>query len=361
MDIKKTCLYDRHLALKAKMTEFGGFDMPVSYKGILDEHKAVREKSGLFDCSHMGELRLKGKDARQFLNDVSTNDFTQLSENKLLYTLLLEPSGGVVDDLMVYMIHSDEFLLVVNASNTDKDYEWLKKHLNGYDLVLENVSGFYGQLAIQGPQAKDFLETIIPGVSQLPFMQFDYFMFNNERIMISRSGYTGEDGFELYASNPTTVKLFDRLTSLGVTPCGLGARDTLRFEAGLPLYGHEINGFITPLEAQLGFFCKLDKPFIGRDVLAAQKEKGLERRLMGLELLERNIARDGYIVYQEDAMVGYITTGYMIPNTNHSYANVMLDKKVKIGSIVTVEIRNKRVEAKIRNRKFYEKKYIKGA
>jgi aminomethyltransferase len=359
MDLKKTCLHDRHLKLNAKMTEFGGFDMPVSYKGILDEHKAVREASGLFDCSHMGEILLKGNDSIMFLNYVSTNDFSNLPNLSLQYTLILEKSGGVVDDLMVYKISDTEWLLVVNASNTEKDYKWLVGLKDAFHITLENVSGFYGQLALQGPKAVDVLNQIIPGVDQLKFMMFNYFTFSGEQIIISRSGYTGEDGFEIYASNPVTVKLFDVLKDLS-EPCGLGARDTLRFEAGLPLYGHEINGFITPLEAGLGYFCKLEKDFVGRDVLLAQKEQGLERRLIGLELLERNIARDGYIVYQGEQMVGYITTGYMIPNTNKALANAMIDSKLKIGTEVTVEIRNKRVKAVIRNRKFMEKKYIKG-
>lgn len=360
MKLKVTCLHDRHLGLNAKMTEFGGFDMPVSYKGILDEHKAVRESVGVFDCSHMGELLLSGKDSVKFLNYMSTNAFEDMKEEELMYTLFLEPTGGVVDDLMVYKINDEQFLLVVNASNTDKDYQWLKKHLDGFNCLLENVSGFYGQLALQGPKSKDIMDQIISGVTKLEFMKFGYFLYNEEEVIISRSGYTGEDGFEIYASNPTIVKLFDELIQMGVEPCGLGARDTLRFEAGLPLYGHEINGFTTPLEAQLGYFCKFHKDFIGKEALLNQKENGLERRLMGLELLERNIARDGYIVYKDNEMVGYITTGYMIPNTIKSYGNVMLNQSVKLGDIVQVEIRNKMVNAKIRNRKYYEKKYIKG-
>jgi aminomethyltransferase len=360
MEMKKTCLHDRHLKLNAKMTEFGGFDMPVSYKGILDEHKSVRESVGLFDCSHMGELKLTGPDALAFINYVSTNDFSGLKKGVLQYTLLLEQSGGVIDDLMVYVYDENDYLLVVNASNTDKDYKWLKSKISEFDCTIENVSAFYGQLALQGREAVHILSEMIPGVETLPFMKFDTFLVENESVMVSRSGYTGEDGFEIYASNPMTLKLFDQLILKGVTPCGLGARDTLRFEAGLPLYGHEINGFITPLEAQLGFFCKFEKDFIGKKALLEQKENGLQRRLIGLELLEKNIARDGYIVYKDGAMVGYITTGYMIPFTNKSVANVMLDKKVKIGDQVEVEIRNKMVKAVIRNRKFFEKRYIKG-
>lgn len=359
--MKKTCLHDRHLKLNAKMTEFGGFDMPVSYKGILEEHKAVREKAGIFDCSHMGEILLTGSDALAFINYVSTNDFTNLNPKMLQYTLFLEPSGGVVDDLMVYYIKANEYLLVVNASNTDKDFKWLSNNLGSFDVKIENVSGFYGQIALQGPLAKDILEAIIKTSSKLPFMHFDYFEYEGNELLISRSGYTGEDGFEIYASSPTIVKLFDELLlNDNVEPCGLGARDTLRFEAGLPLYGHEINGFTSPLEAGLSFVCKLDKDFIGRDALLKQKEAGLTRRVVGLELLEKNIARDGYTVYLNDDMIGYITTGYMIPNTNKALANAMINANVKIGTEVTVEIRNKRVKAVLRNRKFMEKKYNKG-
>lgn len=360
MELKKTCLHDRHLSLGAKMTEFGGFDMPVSYRGILQEHQAVRETCGVFDCSHMGEIDLKGQDALRYLNEITTNDFTDLKDNQLQYTLLCEPTGGVIDDLMVYRFHAEHYLLVVNASNTLKDFKWLQSQLSGYDITLDNVSEFYGQLAVQGPQAVTILKSWIPSIETLSFMQFSVFEWAGHELIISRSGYTGEDGFEIYGSPKATVALWDQLIQVGVEPCGLGARDTLRFEAGLPLYGHEINGFITPLEAGLSFGVKLHKPFIGRDVLLKQKEQGLERRLIGLQLLERNIARDGYIVYDDQKnMVGYITTGYMIPNTTLSVANVMLDSRIKIGTEVWVEIRNKMVKAVIRNRKFYEKKYKK--
>lgn len=360
MDMKVTCLHDRHLKLGAKMTEFGGFDMPVSYRGILQEHQAVREACGVFDCSHMGEIDLKGKDALKFLNEITTNDFTDLKDKQLQYTLLCEESGGVVDDLMVYQFNKEHYLLVVNASNTIKDFKWLTSHQSPYDIELSNDSEFFGQLALQGPKAVEILKVLIPEVASLTFMHFDTFVWNHHEFIISRSGYTGEDGFEIYGSPKATVALWDQLMTLNVEPCGLGARDTLRFEAGLPLYGHEINGFITPLEAGLSFGVKLHKPFIGRDVLLKQKEQGLERRIIGLELLERNIARDGYIVYDANQkMIGYITTGYMIPNTTKALANAMIDSSVKIGTEVFVEIRNKMVKAVIRNRKFYEKKYKK--
>ena len=360
MDMKITCLHDRHLKLGAKMTEFGGFDMPVSYRGILQEHQAVREACGVFDCSHMGEIDLKGKDALKFLNEITTNDFTNLEDKQLQYTLLCEPSGGVVDDLMVYQYNPEHYLLVVNASNTVKDFKWLTSHQSGYQIELSNDSEFFGQLAFQGPKAVEVLKGLIPDVDALAFMRFDTFIWNKNELIISRSGYTGEDGFEIYGSPKAILELWDALMALNVEPCGLGARDTLRFEAGLPLYGHEINGFITPLEAGLSFGVKLHKTFIGSDVLVKQKEQGLERRIIGLELLERNIARDGYIVYDlNQKMIGYITTGYMIPNTNKALANAMIDSHVKIGTEVLVEIRNKMVKAIIRNRKFYEKKYKK--
>ena len=360
MDMKITCLHDRHLKLNAKMTEFGGFDMPVSYRGILQEHQAVRDACGVFDCSHMGEIDLKGKDATKFLNEITTNDFTNLENKALQYTLLCEESGGVVDDLMVYQYNKEHYLLVVNASNTTKDFKWLTSHQSGYEVELSNDSEFFGQLALQGPKAVDVLKGLIPGVESLTFMHFDTFVWHQNELIISRSGYTGEDGFEIYGSPKATVALWDQLIELQVEPCGLGARDTLRFEAGLPLYGHEINGFITPLEAGLSFGVKLSKPFIGKDALLKQKEQGLERRIIGLELLERNIARDGYMVYDiNQKMIGYITTGYMIPNTNKALANAMIDSSVKIGTEVYVEIRNKMVKAVIRNRKFYEKKYKK--
>lgn len=359
--MKKTPLYELHLSYGAKMIEYANYLMPEQFSSIIKEHQAVRSEAGMFDCSHMGEFVVEGKDALKFLNYALSNQFDDLEVKKERYSLLLDSSGFILDDLMVYRQDLDSYLLVVNASNIDKDFNQLDKLKERFEVRLENVSEAYGLIALQGPKAKDVLEKMIAGVCKIPFMSFDEFKHQGERCLISRSGYTGEDGFEIYGGPEVIKSIYQRLYETNqVTPCGLGSRDTLRFEAGLPLYGHEINGFTTPIESRLEGFCGYDKEFVGRDALLKLKEEGVSKRLIGIELLERNIAREGYMIYKDGINIGYITTGYMIPGTANVYANAYIDLRVKLGEVVEVQIRNKMVKAKLRNRKFYDKKYVRG-
>lgn len=360
-EMKKTILYEEHLKHGAKMVEFGGYLMPIEYTNISLEHQAVRKRSGLFDVSHMGEIEVTGKEATEFVNYLITNDISLLDDMKMAYGLLLYEHGGVVDDLMVYKYNNERYLLVVNAGNKDKDYEWILSKKLDYDVEVKDLSSEISLLAIQGPLSEMVVQRFTDyNLDDLKLFDFAEFKVLGRDTMTSRSGYTGEDGFEIYASNEDILFLFREFSTLPeVSLCGLGARDTLRFEAAMPLYGNEISEDINPLEAGLGFAVKLEKDFIGRDALAVQKEQGLKRKIVGIELLEKGIARSGYEVYHEDDNIGYITTGYMIPNTDKTFAFALIDSNFsKIGTNVDIQIRKHRVKAKIRNKKFLEKKYI---
>ncbi len=360
--MKKTILYDEHLKRGAKIVEFGGYLMPIEYTNISLEHQAVRKRSGLFDVSHMGELIIRGPEATEFVNYIITNDVTLAGDMQMLYGLLLYEDGGVVDDMMVYKYNANHYLLVVNASNKDKDLEWILKHKGSYDVEVIDRTEETSILAIQGPLSEKVLQSLTDfDLSTLKNLEFREFEILGKKCMVSRSGYTGEDGFEIYSSNEDALFLFKELVVFPeVSLCGLGCRDTLRFEASMPLYGHEISADINPLEAGLGFGVKLDKNFIGRDALLKQKEEGLKRKVVGLELLEKGIARSGYEVYYNDEKIGYITTGYMIPDTTKTLAFALVDEKYsKIGTEVYIQIRKNKVLSKIRNKRFLEKKHNK--
>ena len=299
-NILKTCLHDRHVALGAVMSPFAGFDMPIRYTDITDEHLAVRNAVGVFDVSHMGEIFVTGPDAEKFVNHIFTNDIRGYYPGKILYGMMLYPDGGVVDDLLVYREYKPEsFLLVVNASNIDKDYKYICDNAAGFDVKIDNQSAQWGQVAIQGPKAEETVLNVlgITDASHLGFYEFYNSTWNGNRLIVSRTGYTGEDGFELYTTLEGTCEIWDKLIAAGVKPCGLGCRDTLRFEAGLPLYGDELSAEISPIMAGLGMFCKLDKEeFIGREALAAQKANGTAKKLLGIEIQDRAIPRAGYPV-----------------------------------------------------------------
>ena len=361
MEIKKTILFDEHVNHGGKIVEFGGFYMPIQYTDINNEHLKVRNECGLFDVSHMGEIIVKGKDATKFLEKLVTSNMENAPVNKMTYGLLLYENGGVVDDLMVYKYSNEYYLLVVNASNTDKDYEWLLSHKENEEVEISNVSNEFGQLALQGPLAKDVLSTMTDfDLGSLKLFEFAEFDILNEKCIVSRSGYTGEDGFEIYSNNDAIIKLFKVLADeKNICLCGLGCRDTLRFEAAMPLYGHEISQDITPVEAGLNYALDLSKDFIGADVLRKQKEEGVNRKLVGIELIERGIARGDYKLFSEGKEIGIITTGYMIPNTSNCYALGFVTPDKKIGDIIEVQIRKNMVKAKIRNKKFLNKKYVK--
>ncbi len=357
--MKKTSLYDKHLALGAKMTEFAGFMMPLTYENIPFEHRAVRENVGVFDVSHMGEILIKGNDALEFVNYLVTNTIDG-EENRVTYALLCDEKGYALDDLLVYVINRRRILLVVNAGNTDKDFEFIASHVEPFDVTVKNRSKRYAQLAVQGPEAKTVLSDIFDmDLSSITFMTFREIDHKGNPLIISRTGYTGEDGFELYGDHETIGVLWDALTGKGVVPCGLGARDTLRFEANLPLYGNEMNDTINPYETGLGFAIKTEKAFIGRDALVSHKEN-LKRKIVGIEVLERGVPRHGYPVFIDDQNIGFVTTGYLLPDREKALALALVDQDfARKGTDVTIEIRNRRIKARIRNRRFYTKKYKK--
>ena len=361
-NLVKTCLHDRHVKLNALMSPFGGFDMPIQYVGITEEHNAVRNEVGVFDVSHMGEVRVKGKDAYKFVSHIFVNDVTDAPDGQIFYGMMCYPNGGTVDDLLVYKVNDEEYFLVINAANIDKDVKWIKDNAEGFDVEIEDESPKYGEVAVQGPKAEETLEKILGlDLKQIAFYNFKIFNLEGEDVIISRTGYTGEDGFEVYGSHAYIQKLWDKLMEAGVQPCGLGCRDTLRFEVGLPLYGDELSAEISPIEASLSMFVKLDKPeFIGKEALAKQKAEGVKRRIVGLELEGNAIPRHGYPVLVDGKQVGEVTTGYRSISTGKSVAMAMIDKPYdKLGTEVEVQIRKKTFPAKVVKKRFYEKNYKK--
>ena len=364
-NILKTCLHDRHVALGAVMSPFAGFDMPIRYTDITDEHLAVRNAVGVFDVSHMGEIFVTGPDAEKFVNHIFTNDIRGYYPGKILYGMMLYPDGGVVDDLLVYREYKPEsFLLVVNASNIDKDYKYICDNAAGFDVKIDNQSAQWGQVAIQGPKAEETVQNVlgIADASHLGFYEFYNSTWNGNRLIVSRTGYTGEDGFELYTTLEGTCEIWDKLIAAGVKPCGLGCRDTLRFEAGLPLYGDELSAEISPIMAGLGMFCKLDKEeFIGREALAAQKANGTAKKLVGIEIHDRAIPRAGYPVELEDGtQVGVVTTGYHSISLDKSICFALVDSKcAALGTPLWIRIRKKVFPGEVVKKRFYQTNYKK--
>lgn len=361
-ECQKTCLHDRHVALGALMSPFAGFDMPIQYAGITEEHNAVRQHVGVFDVSHMGEVRVSGPDAYKFVSHIFVNDVTGAPDGQIFYGMMCYENGGTVDDLLVYKVNDQEYFLVINASNIDKDVAWIRQNAEGFDVKIEDQSPYYGEVAVQGPEAEAAMENILGiEVKDIPFYNFKTFNLDGEEVIVSRTGYTGEDGFEVYGSHDFTRRVWDKLMEGGVQPCGLGCRDTLRFEVGLPLYGDELSADITPIEASLSMFVKLDKPeFIGKEALAAQKADGVKRRIVGLELEGNAIPRHGYPVEVNGEQVGEVTTGYRSISTGKSVAMAMINKPYdKLGTEVEVRIRKKTFPAKVVKKRFYDKNYKK--
>lgn len=344
------------------MSPFAGFDMPIQYVGITEEHNAVRHEVGVFDVSHMGEVRVTGPEACRFVNHIFTNDVTGAADGQIFYGMMCYENGGTVDDLLVYKVNDNEFFLVINASNIDKDVAWIRQHAEGYNVTIEDESPKYGEVAIQGPKAEATIEAVlgIP-VQDLAFYNFKTITANGEEIIVSRTGYTGEDGFEIYGSHDFICNVWDRLMKAGVAACGLGCRDTLRFEVGLPLYGDELAADISPIEASLSMFVKLDKEeFLGKEALAKQKAEGVTRRIVGLELDGNAIPRHGYPVEVNGEVVGEITTGYRSICTGKSVAMAMINKPYdKLGTAVEVRIRKKTFPAVVVKKRFYDKSYKK--
>ena len=358
MENKRTCLYDKHVALGALISPFGGFDMPIQYSNIIDEHQAVRQHCGVFDVSHMGEVLVTGKDAERYVNHIFTNDVRGIPLGKILYGMMCYEDGGVVDDLLVYKVADDRFFLVINASNIDKDWAWIQQQADGFEVTLEHQSDQYGELAIQGPEAEQVMEQTLG----IPCKELAFYTFKTiGDVIVSRTGYTGEDGFEVYASADNINEYWDKLMAAGIKPCGLGCRDTLRFEVGLPLYGDELSEAITPIMAGLGIFVKLDKEeFIGKEALAKQKAEGAPKKLVGIELHDKAIPRHGYSVLKDGNVIGEVTTGYHTISTDKSVCMALIDSQyAALDTPVEIQIRKKTFPGTVCKKRFYDKHYKK--
>ena len=365
-ELKRTPLYDAHIDLGGKMVDFGGWNMPVQYPaGVIEEHMRTRTQAGLFDVSHMGEIWVEGVDAIPFVNRITTNDVTKLVDGQAQYSALTNTNGGVVDDLLVYRFDQDKLLLVVNASTTDKDWAWITSHKGNENITLVNASADYCQIAVQGPAAKAILEKLTDtNLDEIKYYHFTTGKVDGVDAIISRTGYTGEDGFEVYAASGAARKLWDRFletgdygTERGILPNGLAARNTLRLEAGMSLYGHELSDEITTLEANLGWITKLQKgEFTGSDKLREEKEAGIKRRLVGFEMTDRGIARDGFDVYINEVKVGYVTSGSPAPflHKNIGLAFVPVEF-ANVGQEIKIDVRGKHLSATIVPTPFYKR------
>jgi len=354
--VKRTPLYDIHVNLKAKMVHFGGWEMPVYYSGIMAEHKAVRTSAGIFDIGHMGAVSVSGQNALQYLQKVLSNDVSKLEAGSSQYSILLNKSGGVIDDIFIYRL-SDHYMLVLNASNTSKDIEWLNsKIMDGVNI--KDLKHEMTLLALQGPKSQQILQKICDiDLKKLGHHKIAKSLISNIESLISRTGYTGEDGFELFFDRSKAETIWNKLVGLGAVPCGLGARDTLRLEAGMPLYGHEYNEGITPLETGFSFAVKLEKgDFIGRDSLVVHKEEGFSKRLVGIKLNETGIPRQGQKIFKGGKMIGYITSGTMSPTLKVPIGmGYVRTEYSDLGSAFDVEIRGKHVKAEVAKLPFYKR------
>lgn len=366
LDLKRTPLNEVHRKLGGRMVEFGGWDMPVQYTaGTLTEHLRTRTRAGLFDVSHMGEVDVRGPEAIAFINKITSNDAAKLIDGQAQYSALTTPQGTVIDDLLVYRFAEDHLLLVVNAGTTEKDWEWIASQQTGEAVKLQNVSSEYCQLALQGPEALSILQQL----TETPLAEIKYYHFVRGQIdgvdsLISRTGYTGEDGFEVYAAPDKAEQLWNKMLDAGnfgadegVLPCGLAARNTLRLEAGMCLYGHEIDETTTLLEANLGWITKLNKgEFVGREALAKQKAEGLKRKLIGFEVTDRGIARDGQDILVEGQNVGKVTSGSPAPflkkNIGMGYVPVEF---ANIDQTIEIDVRGKPVAARVVQLPFYKR------
>jgi glycine cleavage system T protein (aminomethyltransferase) len=359
---KRTALNAVHRALGGRMVEFAGWDMPVEYSGIVDEHLAVRTRAGLFDVSHMGEIDVRGPGALELVQHVTSNDASRLKLNQVQYSALMYPTGCAVDDCLVHRFADDHFFLCVNAANTDNDFAWISEN-NSFNADVRNVSGDYTQLALQGPRAA----TILARVTDADLVDLKYYWFTRTECagvggLLARTGYTGEDGFEFYFEPAESERVWNALMEagkpLGLIPAGLGARNTLRLEASYPLYGHELDEDTTLLEAGLGWIAKLDKEeFLGRDVLRQQKAQGTRKKLIGFEMTGRDIGRDGYPVWAGGEKLGAVTSGSPAPyvKKNIGMAYVKPDRAWDAGQPVEIEIRGRRAPAKVVPLPFYKR------
>ena len=360
--LRKTPLNGLARELRGKMVDFGGWDLPVQFSGILEEHKAVRERAGLFDVSHMGEIGIQGTGAEAFLQRVTCNDVSKLADGRCQYNGLLYPTGGFVDDILVYRNSPRDYLVVVNASNAEKDFEWFQDCAAEFDVRVDNLSDSYAQLALQGPLS----ERILQPMTDVDLAQMKYYRFGRGKVdgvdaLVSRTGYTGEDGFEIYVSPEHATALFTRMLDRGkdheVLPCGLGARDTLRLEAKMALYGNDIDHSTTPLEADLGWIVKVEKgDFHGREILVREQEEGVRRKLVGFEMVDRGIARHGYPVVDGAREIGVVTSGTHSPTLKKAIGLAYLPpEKATAGTLFSVLIRGKETRAQVVPTPFYKR------
>jgi aminomethyltransferase len=361
-DLKKTKFYEKHKELNARLVEFAGWEMPIQYNNLVEEHNTVRNKVGLFDVSHMGTFVIKGKDSFNFLQYMVPNDLNKISKGKAIYSQFCNHDGGVIDDLIIYYIDDELFYMVVNASNVDKDFKWLMENSKNFDVELDNIAESTAVLAIQGPMAEKTLQKLVnENLSEIKSFNLIRTKINNIDFIVSRTGYTGEDGFELIFNNQNP-EIFDMLLKAGeefdILPIGLGARDTLRLEANLPLYGHELNDTTSPLEAKLNWSVKLNKDdFIGKQALLNQKEKTLEKTLIGIKGLSRIVPREGYNILNNGEIIGKVTSGTFSPTLNYPIALAYVNKiDFKIGDKLDVEIRGKNHTVEITTLPFYRRK-----
>jgi aminomethyltransferase len=359
--LKTTPLNSIHRSLGAKMIDFGGWDMPVHYASLLEEHHAARQRVGLFDVSHMGEIEIRGTGALRLVNYVTTNDASRLHTGQVQYSGLLYEHGGFVDDILVHKVADDHYFLCVNASNQDKDYQHIVTR-NQFDATVENAGSRYAQLAVQGPRAMDTLQKLTPvDLAPIPYYHFTDNVVSGAPARIARTGYTGEDGFEIYLSPADAPRIWEEILAagavFGIKPCGLGARNTLRLEAAMALYDHEIHASITPWEANLGWIVKMDKgDFIGRDALARQKDKGITRKLVGFEMIARGIGRDGYEVCVDGAGAGWVTSGGPSPTLNKNIGLCYLPcTYAEAGRGIQVMVRGQAVDAVTVPTPFYKR------
>ncbi|HZS76693.1 MAG TPA: glycine cleavage system aminomethyltransferase GcvT [Ktedonobacteraceae bacterium] len=360
--LKRTPLYDEHRALGARMVEFGGWEMPVQYSGILDEHRAVRTRAGLFDVSHMGEFKVEGPEAEKFLQYLVPNDISRLANQQALYSQLCLPNGGTIDDLLIYKLADNHYMLVVNAANIEKDFAWVEQQARNFDVNVTNQSDTTALLALQGPEAQAILQPLTSiDLSGIRYYHFAPGEVDGIHCIISRTGYTGEDGFELYCAPVDVAKLWRDLLAAGkergLLPAGLGARDTLRLEAGYCLYGHELDDNTNPLEAGLGWTVKLNKgDFICRDALQQAKEQGLSKKLVGIEMVDRGVVRGGYAIYDGDRQIGTVTSGAPSPTLNKNIGMGYVETAdATPGKQVQIDIRGKRAAAQIVALPFYKR------
>lgn len=360
--LKRTPLYEAHVSIGARMVEFAGWQMPVQYAGHIQEHMAVREAAGLFDVSHMGEIEVRGAGALALVQRISTNDASKLQDNQVQYSTMTNEAGGVIDDLLVYRLNADYFLLVVNAGGSESDFEWIKDHAGELSVEVHNTSSAFALLALQGPRAERILQHLTDRMlDRIPYYWSQRVLVDGVDCRVSRTGYTGEDGFEILCDAADARHLWNRLLvtggDQGLIPCGLAARNTLRLEAAYRLYGHDMDQTTTPLEAGLGWVVKLAKgDFIGRDALLKQKEEGLKRTLAGFEVLDRAPARDGYPVVIGDKQVGVVSSGSPAPFLKKNIGLAYLPTEhAAVGTELFVAIRGRNVPARVVDMPFYKR------